>query len=107
MSYKLCETLANGWIAYRSLKSYSLSASMGFNRTYVNAKNMNLNDDVLSEAITRGKRDSEKSRLRRTAPIFSPFPSFVLAKVKDINAAVTKFSDHFISELSPTVRENI
>jgi len=33
---------------------------MGFNRTYMNAKNMNLNDDVLSEAITRGKRGQRK-----------------------------------------------
>lgn len=102
-SYKLCETLATGWPTYRFPKSCSLSASTGFNRTSVNAKNMNLNDDALSEAITRSKRDSEKSRLRRTGPIFSPFPSFVLAKVKDINAVVAKFSDHFISELSSNV----
>jgi len=63
---------------------------------------MNLNDDALSEAITRGKRGQRKIAIA-TASIFSPFPSFVLAKVKDINAAVAKFSDHFISELSPNV----
>lgn len=59
-SYKLSETLATGWPTYRSLKSCSLSASSGFNHTSVNAKNMNPNDDALSEVITCGKRGQRK-----------------------------------------------
>lgn len=84
----------------------------GFNRKSASTKNTNQNDDMLSEAIIRGKRDDEnrdcEARSRRTAPIFSPFPSLALAKVKDINAAVAKLLDRFISKFFSNIEnENI